>query len=440
MPRTLQVTINRRPVGELHEADDLWRFAYDPLWQAATDGFDLSPALPRAQSLHVDGATRRPVQWYFDNLLPEEALRGVIAVESGLDADDAFALLAQLGAESAGSLVLQATADAPEPPAGLRALIEADLSRRIAQLPRASLSREAPKRMSLAGAQHKMLLVHQGGLWFEPLPGTPSTHILKPNHPGDDYPASVINEVATMRLAREVGLDVPRVAQARVPEAVYLIERFDRAVSAGDGRVERLHLIDACQLLDKSRLYKYSAAHVATLAEAVGRCRQKAAARLGLFRWLVFNLLVGNGDNHLKNISFRVDAGGIRLAPAYDLLSTAVYDTRALADERARWPATALAMPVGQATRFATVRRSDLIEAADTLGLSTATAQRETDRLIAAVRQRIGPLHAAIETESAALCAASRDPSRARLTLACEQRLLGAMRHVVVAEMVQRLG
>ena len=29
---------------------------------------------------------------------------------------------------------------------------------------------------------------------FEPLPGTPSTHILKPNHPGEDYPASVMND------------------------------------------------------------------------------------------------------------------------------------------------------------------------------------------------------------------------------------------------------
>lgn len=36
-------------------------------------GCQLSPSLPRAQLAHVDGATTRAVQWYFDNLLPEEA-------------------------------------------------------------------------------------------------------------------------------------------------------------------------------------------------------------------------------------------------------------------------------------------------------------------------------------------------------------------------------
>lgn len=160
---------------------------------------------------------------------------------------------------------------------------------------------------------------------------------------------------------------------------------------------------------------------------------------MGLYRWLVFNLLVGNGDNHLKNISFRVDADGVRLAPAYDLLCTAVYETRALADERARWPATALALPVGQARRFGAVTRDDLVEAADTLGLSAATARREADRLIDAVQAVIGPLHTALEAESAALATASREPSQARLRLAGEGRVLAAVRHVVVAEMAQRL-
>jgi hypothetical protein len=50
----------------------------------------------------------RPVQWYFDNLLPEEELRRVAATDAGLkDQDDAFALLQYLGAEPAGSLSYQ---------------------------------------------------------------------------------------------------------------------------------------------------------------------------------------------------------------------------------------------------------------------------------------------------------------------------------------------
>jgi len=66
----------------------------------------------------------------------------------------------------------------------------------------------------------------------------------------------------------------------------------------------------------------------------------------------VFNLLVANSDNHLKNLSFMVSSEGIELAPAYDLLSTGTYHTRALANERANWPATELAIALPGATTF----------------------------------------------------------------------------------------
>lgn len=57
------------------------------------------------------------------------------------------------------------------------------LSARIRQLPMASLNKQAAKRMSLAGAQHKMVVCFDpatGGL-AEPLEGSASTHILKPD-------------------------------------------------------------------------------------------------------------------------------------------------------------------------------------------------------------------------------------------------------------------
>ena len=78
---------------------------------------------------------------------------------------------------------------------------------------------------------------------------------------------------------------------------------------------------------------------------------------------------MGNGDNHLKNISFLVEPENIRVAPAYDVLSTAVYDTRALADEQARWPNTALAFTIGNARTFADLKRGDVLDAARAMGL-----------------------------------------------------------------------
>lgn len=106
-PRELLVSVNDRRIGVLREADDLWAFAYDPEWIAADDAFDLSPALSRSQAEHVDGASQRPVQWYFDNLLPEEALRAILAKEAALPAEDAFGLLAYFQGDSAGSLILR---------------------------------------------------------------------------------------------------------------------------------------------------------------------------------------------------------------------------------------------------------------------------------------------------------------------------------------------
>jgi serine/threonine-protein kinase HipA len=451
--RQLEVLTNDQLVGHLRENNDLWEFEYTPDWVAAPHGFDLSPTLPRHLSepairpkptLHRDGATHRPVQWYFDNLLPEEALRTVIAREANLSAEDAFGLLAHFGSESAGSLVLRGPDAAGPVEHGLKPLSLADLSRRIAGLPKVSLTRDAPKRMSLAGAQHKMLVVFTGGELFEPLPGTPSTHILKPNHAeGDHYPASVMNEYFTMRLAKAVGLDVPAVHRLYVPQPVYIVERFDRTRPTPDtnppGEASRLHAIDTCQLLNKSRAFKYTAARQDALADAVGHCRAKAAARLQIYRWLVFNVLVGNGDNHLKNISFLVDASGIKVAPAYDLLCTAVYDTKAFANERGRWPATQLAFAIGDATSFSGVTRQHLIDAGMALGLGEATARRELDRLVKAVPIEVEKLCAEIEAGVEKAVAGCPNPEAARQHIAGELHMLRAIKHIVVRDMAQQL-
>jgi serine/threonine-protein kinase HipA len=248
-------------------------------------------------------------------------MRGAVSKEANIHGDDAFALLEYLGAESAGSLVLLPPGEDVNEPGELRPLSDDELAQRIHNLPRVTLGSGAPKRMSLAGAQNKLLIVYRDGALFEPVGSEPSTHILKPNHLGDDYPASVINEYSVMSLARSLGLSVPPVFRRYTPEPVYIMERFDRLVN-NTGRTQRRHIIDACQLLNKSRTFKYKTATLQTLAQVIDYCRNRVITRLSLYRWLVFNLLVANSDNHLKNLSFMVSAEGIELAPAYDLLST----------------------------------------------------------------------------------------------------------------------
>jgi serine/threonine-protein kinase HipA len=390
--RELKTYVDHQFVGTLREDDNLWVFDYDPAWSAHPSGFDLSPALARSVAEHRDGGSVRPVQWYFDNLLPEEDLRHVVAKDAGIkDSEDAFALLEYLGAESAGSLtLLPPGGDLPEQRA-LRPLSFEELNKRIEGLPRASLQKEAPKRMSVAGAQHKLLVVlkedNKRADLYEPVGAVASTHLLKPDHPRQDtYPASTFLEWLTMSLARAANLAIPRVTLLNVPRPVYLVERFDRLTDADSLQPEtgntppstrRLHAIDACQLLNKSRLFKHSGASVEALREVCELMGDTLTAPLRLFRWLVFNLLVANDDCHLKNLSFLVGPDGISLAPHYDLLATGVYHSRALAGSDGRWPDVELAVRLSPEVRtFQAVTPQAVLTAAATLGVPAPVALR----------------------------------------------------------------
>ncbi|UUY07391.1 HipA domain-containing protein [Pseudomonas sp. J452] len=415
--RQLQLWLNEQVVGMLEEQDNLWQLSYDPQWLTASRSFDLSPQLPRSLGSIRDGGSQRPVQWFFDNLLPEEQARTLLAQDAQVEVADAFGLLAYYGAESAGALTLLPPGQ-PLPAGALQPLAEQQLAQRISALPRVSLGQAAPKRMSLAGAQHKLAIVLQGDQLLEPVGQAPSTHILKPDHPdSDNYPHSAANEWFVMSIARAVKLPVPAVELRRVPQSVYLVQRFDRELAGG--QLRRRHVLDACQLLSLDRLYKYRMATLETLHRLVELCRSKALSRQLLFRWAVFNALLGNNDAHLKNLSFFVGAQGVELTPHYDLLSTSVY-----ARDNA-WGAAELSWPMGQARRFAELRRADVLAFGEVLGLPAKIGQRLLDTLLAA-------LPAAAEQQL-------QQALELRLS-AGELRLLRQIRHGVLADMLAQLG
>lgn len=440
--RSLIVYADGVTVGALHEGDDLWRFDYDEGWRAAAQAFDLAPGLSRTQPAHVDGGTYRPVQWFFDNLLPEELLREAVSKEADIHGEDAFALLGYLGAESAGALTLLPP-DAPLPgEQRLQVLDDATLSARVGALPRETLGARAPKRMLLAGAQLKALVVLEGDRLYEPIGATPSTHILKPEHPQvDTYPASVANEFLTMRMAQAAVLAPPAVFIRDVPQPVYLVERFDRVVkrqgTAEDGMprlsIRRRHVIDACQLLGKARTFKHSGASLAALEAVVKASTNKLDTRIRLYRWLAFNVLVGNDNCHLKNLSFFMEADGVKLAPPYDLLATAACYTRALAEERGTWPEVRLAIALPGATYFADVTRGAMLAAADALGVPKRVATRELDTMLVKVPVALASAMAELTARHARLGEAGRGVA------GVEMRLARTIRDIVLRDMSARL-
>lgn len=431
--RSLLASIDGMEVGTLQEVAGLWTFQYASGWLNAPRCFALSPHLPLRPEPVVDGASRRPVQWYFDNLLPEEGQRLLLAADARLESADAFGLLAWYGAESAGSLTLRPPDAAPPPDAALHPLPDAELDTRIRRLPKAPLTQAAVKRMSLAGAQHKLAIVVHDGALFEPAGAAPSTHILKPDHPEEAYPHSVVNEWFVMTLARRLGLEVPNVQRRYVPSPVYLIARFDRFRDAAGW--QRRHAIDACQLLGLDRSFKYTEGSIESLAALAAACRSPAVARSRLFAWLVFNVLVGNSDAHLKNLSFLVSHEGVQLAPFYDLLSVGVYDSPAF-DGNA-WPAhTQLAWPILGAGLFKEVDRALLLAAGTALGLGKSTAERLLEHLRARIVAEANAATAELEADNARLVDAQPDLA---MRLGAETRCVRAIVHTILAATAKQL-
>lgn len=104
-------------------------------------------------------------------------------------------------------------------------------------------------------------------------------------------------------------------------------------------------------------------------------CRTRALTIVKLYRWVLFNFFVGNGDAHLKNLSFAHAPGGIALLPHYDLLSTVIYEPLG------KHLDAELSQAIGNAKYYGEVRRSDLLRFAQELGIRQPSAEKEIERM-----------------------------------------------------------
>lgn len=179
----------------------------------------------------------------------------------------------------------------------------------------------------MSGVQKKLLAFHDGKT-FRPAshPDDPATHIAKFNHP--DEPTLVQNEALSLALARELlGEDeITRASPgvlAGIDGLALLVERFDRAEN------ERLRLEDFAQILARPRGREFDGKYGSSYEEAASVIdRHSVRPRIDLeryFRLVLFNLVLGNADAHLKNFSLLERPEGLRLSPAYDLLNTLLY-------------------------------------------------------------------------------------------------------------------
>lgn len=294
-------------------------------------------AIVISASLPVQKGEFRPAETrpFFDGLLPEGAVRAGLAQSLRVSEEDGFGLLEALGADCAGAVVVLPKGEAPKLDEGdVKPLGEEELTRLIDALPEHPLGidgRASGVRLSLGGVQEKLILTRSpAGEYGQPLDGTPSTCILKPEH--GRYPEIVANEAFGLRLARSAGLDASRVEPLEIAGRPCLyVERFDRTLE-GRGRIVRIHQEDMCQALGIPPVDKYEASggpSVAAMVELIREigARRAAADILNLVEAVLLNFLLGNSDAHGKNYALLYEPNAaVRLAPLYDLVSTQVYE------------------------------------------------------------------------------------------------------------------
>ena len=166
---------------------------------------------------------------------------------------------------------------------------------------------------SMGGARPKAVVHHEGRAW-----------LAKFNAKGDTFDVPGI-EQASLELARRCGLQVPETRIHRVSDEkkVMLIERFDR-VPISKGSFSRRHVVSAMTLLGlhESESSTSSYVDIARKITEVGAKTKIKSDSEELFGRMVFNILVGNDDDHLRNHAFVWDdkLQGWLLSPLYDVL------------------------------------------------------------------------------------------------------------------------
>lgn len=254
---------------------------------------------------------------YFSNLLPEGVTRRTLAENAGVNSDREFPMLWLTGGDLPGALNVRSP-DGPTPPAESGALAPDD-----------------PKtlRFSLAGVQLKFSGLKDGERLMIPAQGMGGEWIVKfPDSRFSDVPRV---EYAMMRLAAEIGIDVPSIGLVQIDRieglprsmrlkenTAYYIQRFDRTE---DGK--RVHTEDFAQIFDlyPTKEGKYNSASFYNIANVIHTLLGMDGLE-EFVRRLVFNFLIGNADMHVKNWSLIYPDGRTpKLAPAYDYVSTILY-------------------------------------------------------------------------------------------------------------------
>lgn len=326
MAEELTVWLHGEPIGALSRKRNGASFRYLPGLVAERRGLPLlSVSLPVQSEPFDAGATRN----WFVGLLPEDQQLVEVQRRFRLSAGDYLTMLAEIGWECAGAVVI-APARTNPPDGSLQVLTDADLARRLTALPARPYDEDDALRVSLGGFQAKMLAIRTAEGWALPLGGAISTHILKPQS-ATHWPGLIEAEAWAMVAAASV-TETAEVEVLHVEDAppTLAVTRFDRETTGASLR--RLHQEDAAQALGLAPEAKYASSGAPSRSDpsylGIARILERYAASPPqqlerLLRQVTVNVALGNTDAHAKNYSLlRPGPGTVELSPMYDVAPT----------------------------------------------------------------------------------------------------------------------
>ena len=354
------------------------------------NGTPISISLP----IQEDEFSAERTAGFFEGLLPEGFTRRTVAQWMQVDEGDYLSILHGLGRECLGALCI--TEDGETVDASYEKISEKQGQDLAAEGVTKSAELVMNSHLSLTGASGKVGLYFDQptNAWYLPHGTAPSTHIVKQSH--IRLEAIVTNERLSLMTAARCGLDIPQsfiinTGTGQEHEVLFATRRYDRDLASASASVSglprpyRLHQEDFAQAMGIPATQKYeqgARGYMRGMFELLRKYSSDPVTdQLKLWDTIVFNYLIGNTDAHIKNFSllYGKDLRRIRLAPAYDIVSTVIYEQST----------RNMAFSIGEAKALDDISRDSFRAAAREAGLGERMAMRRFDAMAARFRKAL---------------------------------------------------
>jgi serine/threonine-protein kinase HipA len=355
------------PAGRVRRIGDHYRFIYGDSYLADPDAVSLfEPELPLrpgwidpGDGLTIAGALRDAAPDAWGRRVVLHRLFGNVSEATDPGDIDEITYLLESGSNRIGALDFQR-----DPGAFVDRADEATLD----ELHGAADALEAGRNLRPALAEALVHGTSIGGARPKLLVSRGSASCIAKLSSASDHLPVVKAEAVVLELARRIGIEAPDSHLAEsLGRDVLLIDRFDRAP---DG--SRRMMVSALTMLGlHEEVARY--ATYPDLLDVLRRDGTDPAVGLRLFERIVFNVAIGNHDDHARNHAAFWDGRHLTLTPAFDLTPQARSgDTAA--------QAMAIDRDGNRASRF-----SVCIAAAGVYGLSRREAERVVDHQVSVI-------------------------------------------------------